>query len=273
MMKFETCDLDYLFSNILNRYNTDLSLYAPSSLERRLERFLTLNHITTLNTLTNKLVEDNLYYDYFIKEITVNTTEMFRDPSCWKIIRENILPTLKDVPSIRIWHAGCSSGEEVLSMAILLKEANMLHKAKIIASDLNKAILEDAKKASYSIKSLQINQENYIKSGGINNLEHYYKEEKSNMVINQELLANLTFMRHDLSTGIPFSKFDIILCRNVMIYFNKNLQERLFSLFHKSLFKNSFIIIGKKEAMSYYSDKHHFLEYNEPEKIYKLISS
>lgn len=271
MTKFNPNSLKLLFDKILEKYNTDLSMYAMASLERRLERFLSLCHFDSLEKLTDKLIEDNLYFDFFIKEITVNTTEMFRDPTCWKIIREKILPSLKDLPTIRIWHAGCSSGEEVFSMAILLKEIGLFDKAKTIASDLNKDVIENAKQGIYSLKSLPINEENYIKSGGSFTLNKYYTVKDNLMIMNPDLLEHVKFMRHDLSTGNAFSKFDIILCRNVMIYFNKTLQENVFLLFQNSLFKNGFIVIGKKESMAYYSNIRKFLEYNEPEKIYKLL--
>lgn len=272
MFNFDDESLNFLFKNVLAKYNTDLSLYAIASLERRLDRFMKLYHFDSLLHLNQKLMEDNMYYDFFIKEITVNTTEMFRDPSCWKVIRTEILPSLKHLPSIRIWHAGCSSGEEVFSMAILLKETGAFDKAKIIASDLNKEVIEDAKRGVYSLKSFPLNEENYINSGGTGRLADYTEIRENNMVLDGSLLENVKFMRHDLSTGNAFSKFDIIMCRNVMIYFNKTLQENVFTLFHKSLFKNGYIIIGKKESMAYYTNARQFSEENEAEKIYRLIS-
>lgn len=272
MTKFDTDSLEFLFNKVLKKYNTNLSLYAIASLERRLERFLSLYHFESIYQLTDKLIDDIKYYDFFIKEITVNTTEMFRDPTCWKIIRDEILPSLKELPTIRIWHAGCSSGEEVFSMAILLKELGLFDKAKTIASDLNKEVIENAKQGVYSLKSLSINEENYIKSGGTFSFNNYYTKQDNIIKMDCSLLDNVKFMRHDLSTGIAFSKFDIILCRNVMIYFNKQLQENVFQMFQKSLFKNSFMIIGKKESMAYYTKAREFSEYNESEKIYKLIS-
>lgn len=271
MTKLEIENFEDLFNNVLVKYNIDLHNYAPSSLERRLERFLSLHYFESVMELTDKLVSDPDFFDLFIKEITVNTTEMFRDASCWKAIRENVLPTLKEMPSIRIWHAGCSSGEEVFSMAIILKEENLLDKVKIIASDLNKDIIESAKKGCYSLKSLEINEENYIQSGGKNKFSDYYIRKENNYVMDPKLLSNVRFMKHDLSTGIEFSKFDIILCRNVLIYFNKNLQEKVFSLFQRSLFKKGYVVIGKKESMAYYSNSRMFNEANSNEKIYRLI--
>jgi chemotaxis protein methyltransferase CheR len=229
-----------------------------------------LHHFDSIELLTEKLLADSTFFDLFIKEITVNTTEMFRDASCWKVIREEIIPLVRELPTIRIWHAGCSSGEEVFSMAILLKEEGLLEKSKIIASDLNKDIIECAKKGCYSLKTLELNADNYIQSGGKKNFSDYYSRQENCYLMNSSLLTNVGFMKHDLSSGKEFSKFDIILCRNVMIYFNKNLQENVFSLFQKSLFKRGFIIIGKKESMTYYTNSRMFTETNSIEKIYRL---
>lgn len=270
MNNFKTNELNYLFNSVFSKYKVDLSNYALASLERRIERFLSLYFFEDLIGLSDKLIADDKFYDLFIKEITVNTTEMFRDPSCWKSIRENVIPFLRDLPSIRIWHAGCSSGEEVYTMAILLQEEGVFNKSKIIASDLNRDVIESAKKGCYSIKSLELNEENYIHSGGSRSFSDYLKKEGNSYCMNQELLENVRFLRHDLSTGDLFSKFDIIICRNVMIYFNKNLQEKVFSIFQNSLFKKGFVIIGKKESMAYYTNARMFAEVNEIEKIYRL---
>ena len=268
MTKIE--NLENLFKSLYLKYNIDLSNYAPASLERRLQRFLTLHYFNSIESLTDKLLNDNLFFDLFIEEITVNTTEMFRDASCWKVIRDEIIPLVKDLPSIRIWHAGCSSGEEVFSMAILLKEEGVLDKVKVIASDLNKDIIESAKKGCYSIKTMELNEDNYIQSGGKMKFSDYYVKNDSCYLMDQALIKDVRFVKHDLSSGSEFSKFDIIFCRNVMIYFNKDLQEKVFTLFQNSLFKKGFVIIGKKESMAYYSNSRMFIEKNSVEKIYRL---
>lgn len=271
MNKFTASELELLFEDILKKYKTDLSLYATASLERRLDRFFTLNYTGSATQLRQKLLSEPEYYDFFIREITVNTTEMFRDPGCWKILREQILPSLQHLPTIRIWHAGCSSGEEVYSMAILLKETGLLHKTNIVASDLNRKVMEVAKNGIYALKSFDVNSENYVASGGPGNLSDYYTVYDNQVHMHKELIEHVRFTRHDLSTGEPFSKFDLILCRNVMIYFNKALQEKVFSLFHSSLFKNGYLLIGKKETMSYYTCSREFNSFNEQERIYRLI--
>lgn len=270
MISIETNELQNLLIKVSEKYHIDLINYAPASLERRIERFLSLHHFDSLNSLTTKIVNDSAFYDLFIKEITVNTTEMFRDASCWYQIRSEIIPVLREMPSARIWHAGCSSGEEVFSMAILLKEEGVYDKVKIVASDLNRDIIEIAKKGNYSIKSYELNEDNYKKAGGKKSLSDYIKMEDRNYTINSNLLENVKFLKHDLSKGEVFSKFDLILCRNVLIYFNKQLQEQVFTLFKNSLFKRGSLIIGKKESMNYYSEVNRFIEVSPVEKIYRL---
>jgi chemotaxis protein methyltransferase CheR len=270
MQVFNDTDLNNLLEQINRKYSVDLLNYAKASLERRLERFLTLYHFDGLHSLTEKIASDSDFFDHFIKEITVNTTEMFRDACCWHEIRQTVIPVLHELPSLRIWHAGCSSGEEVYSMAILLKEEGLYDRCKIVASDLNRQIMETAKAGTYSVKSLELNTDNYKQAGGKYRLEDYIIKEDRNYRMKPELLENVKFLKHDLSTGKSFSKFDLILCRNVLIYFNKTLQEKVFTLFRESLFKKGILIIGKKESMSYYSDVYRFTELNASEKIYRL---
>lgn len=263
-------NFDALFYSLNEKYGFDLTCYAVASLQRRLERFLVLHHFENVSLMTEKLLKDPVFFDVFVKEITVNTTEMFRDPGCWSIIRDELLPLLKEMPSIRIWHAGCSSGEEVYSMAILLKEEGLFDKTKIVATDINRQVIHTATEGIYPAKTMELNDENYRKSGGKFSLSDYYTHQGSSIKMNPALLENVRFLKHDLSTGVPFSKFDIIICRNVMIYFNKELQEKVFNIFNQSLFKKGFVVIGKKETMLYYSGYSVFSEQNAVEKIYRL---
>lgn len=263
-------ELEYLFEKIHAKHKIDLFNYAQASLERRLQRFLSLHFFNSLNELTEKICSDNAFFEFFVKEITVNTTEMFRDAEAWKQIRDKVLPLLSELPSIRIWHAGCSSGEEIYSMWIILKETGLDNKVKVIASDLNREVIETAKAGTYARKSIELNEDNYRKSGGITNFSDYYTMEGTVYKMDPELIRNVKFIRHDLSSGSAFSKFDIILCRNVLIYFNKNLQEKVFTLFRESLFKKGFVVIGKKESMSYFSKHSDYIEFDSSEKIYRL---
>lgn len=270
MLRVEIAKLGDLFHDLHVKYNVDLTNYAEASLERRIDRFLALYHFSDAQQMGERLLAEPSFFDLFVKEITVNTTEMFRDPSCWKVVREEILPIVASHPGIRIWHAGCSSGEEVYSMAVMLKEEGLYDKTKIVASDINREVMQTAMNGAYSLKSLEINEENYYRSGGKTALASFYDKEGSGFRMKKELLQNVRFFKHDLSTGEPFSKFDIIFCRNVLIYFNKQLQERVFQLFRQSLFKKGYIVIGKKESMAYYSGYGQFSDFNAAEKIYHL---
>jgi chemotaxis protein methyltransferase CheR len=269
--KIEHWNFVPLFNSLLKKYKLDLSRYASASLDRRLERFLSLHEFESMEALTDRLLNDSVFFDHFVKEITVNTTEMFRDPACWQALRTSVLPALNELPTIRIWHAGCSSGEEVYSMAILLKEEGLYEKSRLVATDLNKEVIATAAAGHYSLKSIPLNAENYLKAGGKMNLSDYYTENGHHVIMHPSLLENVKFLKHDLSTGTAFSKFDLILCRNVIIYFNKDLQESVFSLFLQSLFKRGILVIGKKEVLNYFSGYRAFSEFDPAEKIYRLM--
>jgi chemotaxis protein methyltransferase CheR len=222
--------------------------------------------------LIKRLKDDKSFFDEFIAEITVNVTEMFRDPPFWRELRDNVIPNiLLNHNTISIWHAGCSSGEEVFSMSILLKEMGILDKAKIIATDIDKVILEKAKKGHYSMKNMELNEKNYIRFEGKNNFKDYFKEENGKAVMDKTLINNVSFREHDLVQGVVFNKFDLILCRNVMIYFNQNLQNEVLKKHHESLFKYGYLVIGSKESLIWCEIANKFIVVNNEEKIYKKI--
>ncbi len=220
-----------------------------------------------------KKLNDNPGFIYeFLDELTVNVTEMFRDPGFWRILREEIIPGIMlNHKQFKIWHAGCSSGEEVVSMAILLKEMGIHQDVTIIASDLDTNIIERAKAATYSMKSMELNEKNYIRFQGIKNLKDYYKEENGNAVFDKNLLMNVSFRKHDLVMGEVFNKFDLILCRNVMIYFNQTLQNEVLKKFHESLFRYGYLAIGSKESLIWCDYASRFIVVNNEEKVYKKI--
>jgi chemotaxis protein methyltransferase CheR len=242
----------FKFNNLLlKKYAVDFSKYAISSYSRRVERFLTLKNLKTIDELIIAFNNDNTLVSEFVEEITVNTTEMFRDPEFWLIIRNQVIPKISHNESIRIWHAGCSSGQEVFSMLILLEEMSLLNRVKIVATDLSNEILKKAKSGFISKKEFLINEDNYIKSGGNRIFSNYFKELEKEYVFNEDRLKNVTFKRHNLVSDLAFSKFDLILCRNVMIYFNKELQDIVYQKFTESLFKDAYLAIGMKETMVY----------------------
>lgn len=270
-MDIEVKDLKNLIAIIKERHNFDFSNYAMSSFKRRVDRVMQLYNFNTIEDLIQKLNKEKPFYEKFLKEITVNTTEMFRDPSLWRKLKNEIMPILSGNQNIRIWHAACSSGEEVYSMAILLKELNLLERAIIYATDINEDVLETAKSGLYNSRNMEINQSNFERFGSNNKLSDYYEVVDDKVKFDTNLIKNVKFTIHDLVNGTSFHKFDLILCRNVMIYFNLTLQDRAVSLFHESLFNNSFLAVGSKETIAWCKTADKFSTYCADEKIYRKI--
>ncbi|WKZ60255.1 MAG: protein-glutamate O-methyltransferase CheR [Cyclobacteriaceae bacterium] len=271
MQDIDIVDLKKISEFIFQKYQYDFRNYAMSSFKRRVQRILELKKLT-VDGLIKKLTDTPSFINEFLDELTVNVTEMFRDPSFWRIMREEIIPAiLLNHKQFKIWHAGCSSGEEVLSMAILLKEMGILDSVQLYATDLDTTILERARSATYSMKNMELNEKNYIRFQGAGSLTDYYKAENGYAVFNKDLLANVNFRKHDLVLGEPFNKFDLILCRNVMIYFNQTLQNDVLKKFHESLFKYGYLAIGSKESLIWCDYANRFIVVNNEEKIYKKI--
>lgn len=267
----DIADLKMITELIHTKYGYDFRNYAASSFKRRLLRVLELKSLN-VSSFTKKLSEQPVFFDEFLDELTVNVTEMFRDPGFWRSLREEIIPgILLNNKKFKIWHAGCSSGEEVLSMNIMLSEMGILDDVTIIATDIDQNILERAKSATHSLKSMELNEKNYIRFLGKKTLKDYYKEENGKAVFNKNLFRNVSFRKHDLVLGEVFNKFDLILCRNVMIYFNQTLQNEVLKKFHSSLFKYGYLAIGSKESLIWCEYANRFIVVNQEEKVYKKI--
>jgi chemotaxis protein methyltransferase CheR len=272
MQDIDIADLKRISELIYQKYNYDFRNYAMSSFKRRVLRIMELKKLN-VEALIKKLNDTPIFINEFLDELTVNVTEMFRDPSFWRIMREEIIPAiLLNHRQFKIWHAGCSSGEEVLTMCIMLKEMGILQDVTLIATDLDVNILERAKSGTYPIKNMELNEKNYIRfQGTATSLKDYYKEDNGYAVFNKELLMNVSFRKHDLVLGEIFNKFDLILCRNVMIYFNQTLQNDVLKKFHESLFKYGYLSIGSKESLIWCDYANRFIVVNNEEKIYKKI--
>jgi len=265
-------DIKRIIDALYASQGINFSEYAFSSFKRRIIRFLDINKIRDLNVLVEQIRTDNIFADNMIKEITVNVTEMFRDPEFWKTIRDAVLPQKKDNNAINIWHAACSSGEEVYSMAILLQEAGLLDHSKIIATDLNKSVLETARRGIYSIKYLETNDRNYELYGGKRKLSDWYKINGNTVEFDRELIRRVEFRSNNLASGCIAGYFDLIICRNVLIYFNSALQERVIHNFSNSLSPDSFLGIGSKESILWCKAFKYFEEESADEKIYKRVA-
>ena len=268
----EIADLRRLTSFLRERFNYDFRDYAMSSFKRRIKRIIELYKFKSVNALIEKLERNPTFFDEFVSEITVNVTEMFRDPTFWIALRDHIIPNiLLNHDKINIWHAGCSSGEEVYSLAIMLDEMGILPKARITATDIDTAIIDRAGKANINMKNMELNSQNYIRAEGKSSIWDYFTDENGTAVLDKRIIENVRFRKHDLVQGEVFSKFDLILCRNVMIYFNQTLQNNVLYKLHESLFKYGYLCIGSKESLIWCDIANKFIVVNNEEKIYKKI--
>jgi chemotaxis protein methyltransferase CheR len=249
-------------------YNFDFSNYAYSSLRRRILHIIELDNLNNTEELIKRIKADRHYFSGVLKKITVNTTEMFRDPSFWIAFKEKVVNHLGVNPSIRIWHAGCSTGEEVYSMCIVLHEAGLLEKSIIHASDINEDVLDIAKKGLYDKRYVDSYKSNYSKFNTNGNLENYFDIVDNRYSVKAFLKNNVKFFSNDLVKASPLLKYDVVLCRNLMIYFNSQLQNDVVSLFKDSLYNNGIFCIGHKETIAFTEGASVFKTLDLEEKIF-----
>ena len=244
-------EVEYLIKDVYDLYGYDFSLYSRASFKRRVNRICLIDKFTSFAELRYTLINEPNYLKRFIEEVTVNVTEMFRDPYFFKELRENILPQLGTYPLIRIWIAGCSTGEEAYSVAILLKEAGLYHKSLIYATDINPSVLETARAGVFPISQMKTYSENYILSGGKKDFSDYYTANYDSARFDSSLKEKMILSTHNLVSGSSFNSFQLIVCRNVLIYFDKPLQERVFKLFDDSLENLGYLALGSKETLRF----------------------
>lgn len=222
--------------------------YSKSSLKRRVQRIMDLQHMDLLD-LKSALINSEGFHTYFINEITVNVTEMFRDPSYHAALQTDVFPYLETFPRLKLWSAGCSTGEEVYALAIMLKEAGLYDRSFIYGTDINAQVLDTAKKAIYPLKNFKQYSENYLATGAKKSLSHYYTAMYDAAIIHADIRKNMLFSQHNLATDSVFNEFQFISCRNVLIYFDLELQHRVFQLFYESLSEFGFLCLGSKETL------------------------
>jgi chemotaxis protein methyltransferase CheR len=262
-------ELQRLLNDMIDRYGYDFTGYSEASLKRRIEHFMINDHITDISKLRSLIVQNPDYFRHLVEEITVNVTEMLRDPIFYKTIREEVLPVLATYPFIRIWHAGCSTGEEVFSMAILLKEAGILHKSRLYATDINPYVIEKAKSGIFPASQMRKYSENYIQSGGSNDFSSYYSSNYNLAKFDESLSEKMVFATHNLVADSSFNEFQLILCRNTLIYFNKKLQSRVLELFDHSLDLLGFLGLGTKESLRFSGIESKFRQIMPGQKIWR----
>nr|WP_294894351.1 protein-glutamate O-methyltransferase CheR [uncultured Pedobacter sp.] len=264
-------DLDLLLNNVADKYGYDFTEYSKASIIRRINRLCTLDKFASFAELRYKVLNDESYFGRFVEEITVNVTEMFRDRHFYQTLREQIIPQLGVHSHIKIWLAGCSTGEEVYSLSILLHEANLAHKSMIYATDINPSVLETAKNGIYAIGLMRNYSENYINSGGTANFSNYYTANYDHVRFIDRLRERVIFATHNLVSDSSFNEFQLILCRNVLIYFDKNLQEKVFQLFDSSLESLGYLALGSKETIRFSHLEGRYQQI-EKEKIWRKVT-
>lgn len=243
--------VEILLSDLLEQYGYDFTGYSRASIKRRISRIYALDRALSFAEFRYMILNDQIYFKRFVEQITVNVTEMFRDPSFFRKLREEVLPKLGTYPLIRIWLAGCSTGEEAYSISIILKELNLLHKSLIYATDLNPTVLEKASQGMFAMSHMQQYSENYILSGGTKDFSSYYTASYSLAKFDDELKRRIVFSTHNLVSDHSFNEFQLILCRNVLIYFNRDLQHNVLDLFDNSLDELGYLALGSKETVEF----------------------
>ena len=265
----EEIEVALLLEAIYRRYGFDFREYAPASLKRRLWRRTHAEGLTTISALQDRVLHDSACMERLLLDLSINVTSMFRDPSFYAAFREKVAPLLRTYPFTRIWIAGCSTGEEVYSLAIVLEEEGLLDRARIYATDINEAVLERARRGVFDLDKMQEFTQNYLQSGGTRAFSEYYLADYGGVVFDRRLVENAVFAQHNLVSDRSFNEFHVIVCRNVMIYFDRSLQERVFSLFHESLVRFGVLALGHKETIRFSSTADQYEELDLRERIWR----
>jgi chemotaxis protein methyltransferase CheR len=269
--ELERIEIQLLLEGIFLRYGFDFRSYAYSSIRRRLWKRIETAGLSTVSELQQRVLHEPSAMEELLLDLSVNVTAMFRDPSFYRAFRADVVPLLRTYPFIRIWHAGCSTGEEVVSMAILLKEEGLYDRARIYATDINEVVLEKARAGIFPIDRMQEYTENYIRGGGTRSFSEYYTARYDGALFDDELLERVVFSQHNLVTDRSFAECHVILCRNVLIYFDKNLQNRVHDLFYDSLVMFGVLGLGSKETLRFSRFEGCYEQLSRQEKIYRKV--
>jgi chemotaxis protein methyltransferase CheR len=265
----EELEIDLLLRGIRSRYGYDFAHYSRASLKRRLERALAQTRLRHFSELLDRLFHDEKSFDEFLKIMSITVTEMFRDPEFYQAVRKHVVPLLKTYPFIKIWHAGCATGEEVYSMALLLHEEGFLDRARIYATDFNKHSLDAAANGVYSARQMAAYGANYQLAGGKGYFPDYYSDGYELAKFKDFLKERITFSYHNLVTDGVFGEMNIICCRNVLIYFDKTLQDEVLGKFSESLRHGGFLCLGNRESLNFTAIQPLFAAVDKTQRIYQ----
>jgi chemotaxis protein methyltransferase CheR len=264
-------ELELLLEGVYRRYGFDFREYAPASLRRRVWRRVHAEGLTTLSALQDKLLHDPACMERLLLDLSINVTAMFRDPTFYVAFREKVVPLLRTYPFTRIWVAGCSTGEEVYSLAILLHEEGVAERARLYATDINDSVLERARAGVFPLDKMREYTQNYINAGGKRAFSEYYLAKYEGAQFQRSLAENVVFAQHNLVSDRSFNEFTVIVCRNVMIYFDRALQDRVHRLFYESLVNFGVLALGAKESIKFSPHESSYEELDAAERLFKKV--
>ncbi|MBP6732731.1 MAG: protein-glutamate O-methyltransferase CheR [Chitinophagales bacterium] len=267
-MELESEDVKKFLELVRTVYGYDFTDYAEASIKRRVLHFMLMQKMESLEQMQLAILQDEKLFEVFVQEVSVTVTEMFRDPVFYKSLRENVMKRLATYPFIKVWVAGCATGEEVYSLAILLKEEGLLQRSVIYATDINQHSLQIAKNGVYSISNMKQHTANYQKAGGTQPFSEYYKSKYNSVMFDKSLKQNMVFAPHNLAVDKSFNEFQLVVCRNVLIYFNQRLQNKVINLFYDSLCPFGILALGNKESLLFSDKQKSFTDVDRKEKIY-----
>jgi len=262
-------EISLLLEAVFQKYGYDFRQYSEAHIRRRVLNRMAMSGLADVSQMQSKVLKDEIFASELLQDLSITVTEMFRDPDFYRSLRENVLPILKTYPFIKIWHAGCASGEEAYSMAIILQEEGLYDRTTIYATDFNQQALNRAKEGIFSNSMMKEYTANYQLSGGKESFSSYYTSNYDNVIMNQSLKKNIVWANHNLVTDSVFAEVHLILCRNVLIYFDKNLQNKVQKLFYNSLINGGILCLGSKESLRFTDFYEAYTELDKKQRIFK----
>jgi chemotaxis protein methyltransferase CheR len=270
--ELEQLEVELLLEAVYRRYGFDFRQYAQASLKRRLYRRMAVERVSTLSQLQDRLLHEPGSMEGLLLDLSINVTAMFRDPTFYAALREKVVPALHTYPFTRIWCAGCSTGEEVYSLAILLQEEGLYERTRIYATDINENVLVTAREGVFPLERMKQYTQNYLRGGGKRDFSEYYVAAYDGARFSRSLVENVVFAQHNLAMDGAFNEFNVILCRNVMIYFDQELQERVHGLFYDSLERYGILALGHKESIRFTGYAGRYEEIDAEERLYRKVA-
>jgi len=267
----ENDEIECLLEAIFRRYGYDFRHYSKASIKRRLRYHLQAVELQHISEMIPKIFHDESFFELLLNDLSIPVTQMFRDPEVFKMIREKVVPKLHTYPRINVWHAGCATGEEAYSLAILLQEEGLLDRCQIYATDFNVEVLNHANKGIYKLNQIQNYHDNYLKAGGKQELSDYYHEKYESIKFKSSLSKHITFAHHNLANDQFFAQMHLIFCRNVLIYFDQDLQKKVLNLCLDSLINKGFLVLGDKETLDFSAVREQFEDFSRAYRLYRKI--